>query len=78
LRFVYSLEEARVTLSIDTGEIKHPSGDGEQTVVIANANFNRKCSEDRPFEEAALCLEKGPSDWERYSKLLHDVFEEKQ
>ncbi|MBN1488809.1 MAG: hypothetical protein JXA69_02740 [Phycisphaerae bacterium] len=76
-RLVYAVAPTgRVTLSLDAGEVqKAGSKDTKSSVIIANANFHRTCS-DYPAEgQVCEYLHQLRSDWSMYQTLIADVLE---
>jgi hypothetical protein len=75
LRLVYELgDDARVTLSLDAGEVQGSDEASKRSVVIANANFHRDCQTQPDHEHVARQLSNLADDWLMYRDLLTEAF----
>ena len=75
-RLVYDISDTcRLTLSLDAGEGESVGHDGKISMVIANANFNRKCEGYPADNQVIEHLDHGPEDWEFFKILLQRTLE---
>lgn len=71
VRFIYPLDDCRLTLSLDAGQLRSSEGSA-QNVIITNANFSRDCA-DGDAEQARAHLGKALEDWSTFSNRFNDL-----
>jgi hypothetical protein len=74
LKLTYEFEDqGRLTLALEAGEAKLPDAADQQPVVLANANFDRKCGERATHTMVVGHLEKAMQDWAIYEHTMNEI-----
>jgi hypothetical protein len=75
LRFVYPIDEGRLILSLDAGEVEKAEEGSPKTatVLFVRGNFHRDCHDYPATNKVSSFLGHAEADWSFYEKVLVDV-----
>lgn len=80
LRLVYAIDQGRLRLSLDGGEVRAADGENKvMTAILAGANFHHDLPGDVPVNQGQLekIVERKSEYWQRFQEMLSEMMDHK-
>jgi len=74
LRLVYAIDDGRLRLSLDAGEVRPEDKQNGQTAILAGANFHHGLpGDDAPVDQVERIVKRKSEYWERFQSMISQI-----
>ena len=78
LHLFYPVEDGRLRVGLESGEIREPSESGQESVrsaIVVGANFHHGLSADNTVDKIGAIVERSPAYWRQLAELITPMLE---